>query len=117
MRSRRRCGRTPPARRLPFIREQAGGFAMRPRTTIAVTAMGLVLVAAAAVAAASGGPPASVGTPHVHTWHTHAATGGHPTKHGGTLQERFLYVSTVAQSKTDPDFIAVIGADPRRADY
>ena len=90
---------------------------MRPRTTIAVTAMGLVLVAAAAVAAASGGPPASVGTPHVHTWHTHAATGGHPTKHGGTLQERFLYVSTVAQSKTDPDFIAVIGADPRRADY
>jgi selenium-binding protein 1 len=33
------------------------------------------------------------------------------------LQERYLYVSTIAQSPTDPDFIAVIGADPRRKDF
>jgi methanethiol oxidase len=32
-------------------------------------------------------------------------------------QERYLYVTTISQSATDPDFIAVIGADPRRADF
>ena len=32
-------------------------------------------------------------------------------------QERYLYVTTIAQSATDPDFVAVIGADPRRADF
>jgi methanethiol oxidase len=35
----------------------------------------------------------------------------------GKLQERFLYVATIAQSATDPDFVAVIGADPRRSDF
>ena len=35
----------------------------------------------------------------------------------GKEQERYLYVTTIAQSATDPDFIAVIGADPRRADF
>ena len=42
---------------------------------------------------------------------------GHGMKRGGKLQERYLYVSTVAQSATDPDFIAVVGADPRRKDF
>ncbi len=37
--------------------------------------------------------------------------------HGEDQQERFLYVSTVAQSETDPDFIAVIGADPDQPDF
>lgn len=32
-------------------------------------------------------------------------------------QERFLYVSTIAQSPSDPDFVAVVGADPRQKDY
>jgi selenium-binding protein 1 len=32
-------------------------------------------------------------------------------------QERFLYVATIAQSATDPDFITVVGADPRRPDF
>jgi len=32
-------------------------------------------------------------------------------------QERFLYVATIAQSATDPDFVAVIGADPRKKDF
>jgi selenium-binding protein 1 len=45
------------------------------------------------------------------------ATGhSHGTKQGGK-QERYLYVSTIAQSTTDPDFIAVVGADPRRRDF
>jgi selenium-binding protein 1 len=39
----------------------------------------------------------------------------------GTLrnprQERFLYVTTIAQSPSDPDFIAVVGADPSRKDF
>jgi len=32
-------------------------------------------------------------------------------------QERFLYVATIAQSSSDPDFVTVIGADPRRPDF
>ncbi|HEX9185573.1 MAG TPA: selenium-binding protein SBP56-related protein [Vicinamibacteria bacterium] len=32
-------------------------------------------------------------------------------------QERFLYAATIAQSPSDPDFVAVIGADPRRHDF
>ncbi len=32
-------------------------------------------------------------------------------------QERFLYVATIAQSPSDPDFISVVGADPRRHDF
>ena len=32
-------------------------------------------------------------------------------------QERFLYVATIAQSGSDPDFVSVIGADPRRHDF
>lgn len=35
----------------------------------------------------------------------------------GRRQERFLYVTSIAQSATDPDFVAVIGADPRRSDF
>jgi selenium-binding protein 1 len=40
---------------------------------------------------------------------------GHKPRRG--RQERFLYVATIAQSATDPDFVAVIGADPRRRDF
>jgi len=32
-------------------------------------------------------------------------------------QERFLYVATIAQSSTDPDFVTVVGADPHRSDF
>src|SRR5512145_3088106 len=31
--------------------------------------------------------------------------------------ERFLYVAAIAQSAADPDFIAVVGADPRHRDF
>ena len=37
--------------------------------------------------------------------------------HGGEAHERFLYVSTIAQSTSDPDFVAVIGADPQQSDF
>src|SRR5262245_6099324 len=37
--------------------------------------------------------------------------------HGVVPHERFLYVSTIAQSEGDPDFIAVIGADPQQPDF
>ncbi len=39
----------------------------------------------------------------------------HGLRHG--QQERFLYVATIAQSPVDPDFITVIGADPRHKDF
>src|SRR5262245_29632518 len=68
--------------------------AMRTRTMIWMTALSCV-VALVAVVTASG-----------------ARSGD-----GGNVQERFLYVSTIAQSKSDPDFIAVIGADARRPDF
>ena len=32
-------------------------------------------------------------------------------------QERYLYVTTLSKSANDPDFIAVIGADPHHADF
>lgn len=67
------------------------------------TVLALLLVAAtvAAVAVASGtaGP-------------TVQQRDGAAAKH-----ERYLYVATIAQSATDPDFVAVVGADPSRADY
>ena len=31
--------------------------------------------------------------------------------------ERFLYVATIAQSATDPDFVTVVGADPKYPDF
>jgi selenium-binding protein 1 len=37
--------------------------------------------------------------------------------HGEAAHERFLYVSTIAQSEDDPDFIAVVGADPGESDF
>lgn len=57
-----------------------------------------------------------LGSPGVST-----AAGGHARDDaGGSRQgrhERFLYVATIAQSAQDPDFITVIGADPRRHDF
>jgi selenium-binding protein 1 len=77
---------------------------MTKRITILLAALiSLALLAAAAFAA---------------TTSAEAQRGlGHGKKGGAKLQERYLYVSTVAQSSSDPDFIAVIGADPRRKDF
>jgi methanethiol oxidase len=46
-----------------------------------------------------------------------ATAGARADGSGGAAHERFLYVATIAQSPTDPDFVAVIGADPGRSDY
>jgi selenium-binding protein 1 len=40
-----------------------------------------------------------------------------PAHDRAAQQERYLYVATLAQSDTDPDFVAVVGADPRKADF
>ncbi|HTE50833.1 MAG TPA: selenium-binding protein SBP56-related protein [Kofleriaceae bacterium] len=32
-------------------------------------------------------------------------------------KERYLYIATIAQSPTDPDFVAVVGVDPGRSDF
>ena len=88
---------------------------MSARTTIWLTALSCAAVVAAAIAFALHARPAEAGGAtsehHAHGLHIGA------TGRGGKLQERFLYVSTVAKSATDPDFIAVIGADPHRADF
>src|SRR5688500_3407363 len=78
----------------------------RPIIWLAALAAMAALVAAAAAAAGHGQPAARGATPG----HDHS-------KHRGKRQERYPYVSTIAQSKTDPDFIAVVGADPSRRDF
>ena len=84
---------------------------MRTRTTIWLTAL----------SCAGGGWPQRSPPRPGRTGGAHGVTGARraapTTQRRGKLQERFLYVSTIAQSATDPDFIAVIGADPRRADF
>jgi selenium-binding protein 1 len=85
---------------------------MRTRTILAAAALICSALVVAAVAAAPGAR--SAGDTVDHSRHVMAADG---PKNGGRLQERYLYVSTIAQSAQDPDFIAVVGADPRRADY
>lgn len=67
----------------------------------------LLLAATAALAVVALGSEPAVGSP---TTHNHA-------DHRSAKQERYLYVSTLAKSAGDPDFIAVIGADPRRPDF
>jgi selenium-binding protein 1 len=50
--------------------------------------------------------------PATESSHSHAATQGDGKRH-----ERYLYVATISQSANDPDFVAVVGADPRKRDY
>ena len=84
---------------------------MRIRTIAWIATIPIVLVSAAAFAAPPG--PQTAAAPPGHGGH-----GGHGVAgEGKKLHERYLYVSTIAQSATDPDFIAVIGADPRRRDF
>jgi methanethiol oxidase len=88
---------------------------MRIRTIAWIAGIPLVAVLGTAFAAPPGPQTAAAGgAPPVHGGH--GASGDDKTR-GGNLQERYLYVSTIAQSATDPDFIAVIGADPRRRDF
>ena len=77
---------------------------MRTRITVGLAALACAVAALVAVVSTASGSGASA------TGHSHGM------KKGGK-QERYLYVSTIAQSTTDPDFIAVVGADPRRPDF
>jgi selenium-binding protein 1 len=86
---------------------------MRIHTKIWLTALVVLAVVGTAIAAAPDEGPAA--SHHHH--HHHPGAAQRDGTHAGKLQERFLYVSTIAQSKTDPDFITVVGADPRYADF
>jgi methanethiol oxidase len=88
---------------------------VRIRTIVGLTAA-LCVLASALVVALIARPAAASGTSSVRI-----EQGGISDKQNthsrGKRQERFLYVATIAQSATDPDFVAVIGADPRRSDF
>jgi selenium-binding protein 1 len=73
-------------------------------------AVGLTALVVALVAR----PAAGGETPSQIEQHAFGHDGDHSRRE---RQERFLYVVTIAQSATDPDFVTVIGADPRRSDY
>ncbi len=73
-------------------------------------ALGILAATAVSVAVALVSQPAAGGTTPLAAHHQHDGS-------RKNAQERYLYVTTIAQSATDPDFIAVIGADPRKRDY
>jgi len=88
---------------------------MKTRTILWPAAL-LCLLAAALVVALVARPAAAGGAAAVRLVQDGAGQ-KHKSHSRGKRQERFLYVATIAQSATDPDFVAVIGADPRRADF
>lgn len=86
---------------------------MRTRTIVWLAALPGVVVLAALVAL---GAPAGGGTTPLGAHHASVDLEQRNDSPGKT-QERYLYVATIAQSPGDPDFVAVIGADPRRSGY
>jgi selenium-binding protein 1 len=90
---------------------------MRARTKLWLTAVPCVLVLTAALAVGLTARPAAADDSS-QTRSAHGPPGRDGKAHArGKRQERFLYVTSIAQSATDPDFVAVIGADPRRSDF
>jgi methanethiol oxidase len=87
---------------------------MKPRTFLSSAVLCFLAVGAAIVIALVARPAAG-GEP-MHGEHEGLSEDGKNDSRK-KRQERFLYVATIAQSATDPDFVAVIGADPRRSDY
>jgi methanethiol oxidase len=73
-------------------------------------ALVFLAVTAAMFAVALGSQPAAGSSAPVSAEHRHA-------DQRSAKQERYLYVSTLSKSAGDPDFIAVIGADPHHADF
>jgi selenium-binding protein 1 len=84
---------------------------MSTRTITWLTALPVAALLAVSFAVTASGTSPLGG--HVHAAHDHGASG----ETAKNRQERFLYVTTISQSATDPDFISVIGADPRRSDF
>jgi len=90
---------------------------MRTRTVVWLAALPCAVVLTAGFVAGAIARPAAAGdTTPLRSEHDESVqdTMAHAR---GKRQERFLYVATIAQSATDPDFVAVIGADPRRSDF
>jgi methanethiol oxidase len=58
-----------------------------------------------------------LGASHISLFDGHAAPFADNSRSRRDGHERFLYVATIAQSASDPDFIAVVGADPRKNDF
>jgi selenium-binding protein 1 len=70
-------------------------------------ALGLLAATAATFAVALDAQPAAA---PIAPKHDHAS-------HRGAKTERYLYITTLSKSATDPDFIAVVGTDPHHADF
>jgi methanethiol oxidase len=70
----------------------------------------LLAVTAAVAAVALDSQPAAGSPAPLAKQHNHA-------DHRNAKQERYLYLTTLSKSAGDPDFIAVIGADPHHADF
>ena len=75
-----------------------------------VLALGLVAATVAVSAVALDSQTAAGGSAPPTIAHDHAS-------HRDAKQERYLYVTTLSKSASDPDFIAVIGADPHHSDF
>jgi methanethiol oxidase len=90
---------------------------MRTRTTVWLTALLGAVALAAALAVALVARPAEAGGTKPSRIEPTRFSQNEGNHRRGKRQERFLYVATIAQSATDPDFVAVIGADPRRSDF
>jgi methanethiol oxidase len=75
-----------------------------------VLAVGLVAVSVAVSAVTLGSQTAAGSSTPPRIAHDHAS-------HRTAKQERYLYVTTLSKSASDPDFIAVIGADPHFSDF
>ena len=82
----------------------------KTRIIVSLVALTCVLALGAAIVALVA-QPASGGQSRVERWRLAEAGSG------SKRQERYIYAATIAQSATDPDFLAVIGADPRRPDF
>ncbi len=89
---------------------------MRTRTIVWQAALPVVVALTAALVVGLAVRPAAGGTTPLRIEQTGVSQDGNDGSRG-KRQERFLYVATIAQSSTDPDFVAVIGADPRRPDF
>ena len=89
---------------------------MRTRTKLWLAVLPCAVVLAAAFAVALMARPAAADdSSAARSTHKSGRDDRGHTSRG--RQERFLYVTTISQSATDPDFLAVIGADPRRSDF
>ena len=74
-----------------------------------LVALVLIVASLPVFAVAFKSEPAAGGTTPLGATHLHL---GNQAK-----QERYLYVATIAKSATDPDFVAVVGVDPSKADF